>query len=226
VLKIFSLKNKTMRRSRKNATRFYKKIMILNKLTDSDLAEMVKSKADNDALSILIDRHSGICYKIYNKYFQNNTSTIAKDVEEQKDSLIYQAAKTFNPSFGAKFSTWLGNVVTYACLNACNDHKKEMPIDNDILEYLTNCRSNEESSYALKDNDTLSYIKNIIEISSDDTAKEIIKMRYFNDTNKVKTFKEIADHFGVSTQTIVNWHDKFIGFLKNKLKSEANMDIV
>jgi DNA-directed RNA polymerase specialized sigma subunit len=51
-------------------------------------------------------------------------------------------------------------------------------------------------------------------------------MRYLSNTQKVKTFKEIADHFGVSTQTVVNWHDKFLEFLRNKLKSDTILDIV
>ena len=42
--------------------------MIEEKTTDSYLAEMVKKHANQDALSMLIDRHSGICYKIYNIY--------------------------------------------------------------------------------------------------------------------------------------------------------------
>lgn len=202
------------------------KFIMINKLQDNDLADMVRNEANQDALSILIDRHSGICYKIYNKYFHNNTSTIAKDVEEQKDLLIYQAAKTFDPSHGAKFSTWLGNVVTYACLNACNQYKKESTIDGDVLKYLADQYSNEEASYQSKDHDMISHIKNIINMSSDETAKEVIKMRYFTEGSKVKTFKEIANHYGVSTQTVVNWHDKFISFLKNKLKSTSNLDIV
>lgn len=201
-------------------------LMINNNTNDIDLADMVKTNASQDALSVLIDRHSGICYKIYNKYFQNNTSTLAKDVEEQKDSLIYQAAKTFDPSFGAKFSTWLGNVVTYACLNACNEYKKETTFETDILKYLADQHSNEEASFISKNNEMLSYIKNIIDMSSDETAKEVIKMRYLSEGDKVKTFREIADHFGVSTQTVVNWHDKFIGFLKNKLKSQTTFDIM
>lgn len=199
---------------------------MINNLTDNDLAELVKNQSSQDALSVLIARHSGICYKIYNKYFQNNTSSIARDVEEEKDLLIYQAAKTFNPTFGAKFSTWLGNVVTYACLNACNEHKKETSFNDDILLYLADQHSNHQASIISKDNELLLYIKNIINLSADETSKEVIKMRYFSDGNKVKTFKEIAEHFGVSTQTVVNWHDKFIIFLKNKLKSDSNIDIL
>lgn len=200
--------------------------MIDKNTTDTYLAELVKNSADQDALNVLIDRHSGICYKIYNKYFHNNYSSIARDIEEQKDSLIYHAAKTFNPNVGAKFSTWLGNIITYACLNACNEHKKEMAFEDDVLKYLADAESNDKILSLSNDKELLSHIKDIIEMSNDKTSKEVIKMRYFTEDSKVKTFKEIADHFGVSTQTVVNWHDKFILFLKNKLKSQSNIDIV
>lgn len=200
--------------------------MIDNNTTDTYLAELVKTSADQDALSVLIDRHSGICYKIYNKYFHNNNSSLARDIEEQKDSLIYHAAKTYNPNVGAKFSTWLGNVITYACLNACNEHKKEIALEDNVLKHLADSELNNIKSEAIKDKELLLHIKDIIDMSNDNTSKEVIKMRYFTEDSKVKTFKEIADHFGVSTQTVVNWHDKFISFLKNKLKSESNIDIV
>jgi RNA polymerase sigma factor (sigma-70 family) len=195
-------------------------------IDDQELITKVKSDENSDALNVLISRHSGICYKIYNKYFYNNTSTIARDVEEQKDSLIYHAAKTFDPSCGTKFSTWLGNVITYACLNACNANKKYTNLNDDILNYLTDNHFTAQNDLIQKDKEILQYIEDIIDLSSDETAKEVIKMRYFSSGQKVKTFKQIADHFGVSTQTVVNWHDKFIDFLRNKLKSSTTMDIL
>lgn len=200
--------------------------MLNSNIDDASLVKLVKDNADSNALNLLITRHSGICYKIYNKYFYKNNSTFAKDIEEQKDSLIYHAAKTFNPECGTKFSTWLGNVITYACLNACNFSKKEINLDEDITKYLSDTHNIEQSSIIKKDKELLQYIEDIIDMSSDETAKEVIKMRYLSNGDKVKTFKEIADHFGVSTQTVVNWHDKFITFLKNKLKSESSLDII
>jgi RNA polymerase sigma factor (sigma-70 family) len=197
------------------------------KYTDDDyLALMVKEDGNEDALNTLIDRHSGICHKIYNKYFYSNTSAIASDLREQKDLLIYQAAKTFNPDCGAKFSTWLGNIVTYACLNACNSIKKEINVEQDIFNYLIDSNKSSENFENEKTREMLSHIENIINLSTDNLSKEVIKMRYFSGSEKTVTFKEIADHFGVSTQTVVNWHDKFIKLLRNKLKSESNIDIL
>lgn len=199
----------------------------MNKIENPDtkLAMMVKENESEEALNKLIDRHSGICHKIYNKYFYNNTSSLANDIIDQKDLFIYQAAKTFNPDFGAKFSTWLGNVVTYACLNACSLMKKEVNLEEEIFEYFSDIYANENID-KIKSKDILSHIDNILELSTDNTAKEVIKMRYLSDSDKIVTFKEIANHFGVSTQTVVNWHDKFIKLLRNKLKSQSNIDII
>jgi RNA polymerase sigma factor (sigma-70 family) len=194
-------------------------------LGDPELAMLVKNEADNDALSTLISRHSGICYKIYNKYLQSNTTTSALDVADQKDSLIYQAAKTYDPNHGTKFSTWLGNIVTYACLNVCSEKRREIPVDSQIIQKLS-----ESSSIGATDMNTdgelFDYIKKIIDMCADDAEKEVVKLRYLSGDRKVKTFKEIAETLGVSTQTVVNWHDKFINFLKNKLQSKDIFDIV
>jgi RNA polymerase sigma factor (sigma-70 family) len=199
---------------------------MIKEQNDVKLAELVRENSDSSALNELIDRHSGICYKIYNKYFYKNFSLYAQDLQMEKDSLIYQAAKTYNPDFGTKFSTWLGNVVTYACLNACNNNNKEIAMDSDILNQFVDSNLEQQMSFLNKNKDMISQIEDAIDSSCDKTAKEVIKMRYLSNGNKVKTFKEIADHFGVSTQTVVNWHDKFISFLRKKLKSESNLDIV
>lgn len=207
----------------KNASVFLKNSF--DDLNDTDLVNLVKDDNDSDALSVLISRHSGICNKIYNKYFCNNTMSLFKDIQEQKELLIYQAVKTFDDSKGAKFSTWLGHIVTYTCLNACNSAKKEFVVEDTVLDYLSNI-TDQDTNINNKKNEILDYISDVMSKYGDDTAKEVIKMRYLSGSDKVTTFKEIADHFGVSTQTIVNWHDKFIDFLRNKLKSDTTLDIL
>lgn len=200
--------------------------MLDSNINDAELSMRVKNDNDENALAMLIDRHSGICYRIYSKYFQNNHSARAKDVESEKDSLIYHAAKTYNPDCGAKFSTWLGNIITYACLNACSYKKREVAVDDQVLNFLADSNHSYESAPVDRDAELLKHIRELVELSGDDVSKEVIKMRYLSGDRKVKTFKEIAEHFGVSTQTVVNWHDKFIAFLKNKLRSDNTLDIV
>lgn len=199
-------------------------MLLTSNYSDSILAQKVKETNDEEALGELICRHSGICYSIYNKYFYKNSGADAIDVKDNKDSLIYEAAKSYNPEFGAKFSTWLGNIVTYACLNACTKKKKYVPVEDNVLAHLLETEGVKHSTYDAKHADTINYIREILEMSGEDRAKEVIEMRYLSGDRKPKTFKNIADHFGVSTQTVVNWHDKFIVFLKNKLTSNETCD--
>ncbi len=199
--------------------------MLLNSNhSDNSLVKRVKEANDEGALSELISRHSGICHSIYHKYFSGNVGSDALDVKGNKDYLIYEAAKSFNPALGTKFSTWLGNIVTYACLNACARKKKYVPIEDNLLSMLVETEGIKYTQYDENHRDTINYIRDIIEMSGEDKAKEVIEMRYLSGDRKPKTFKNIADHFGVSTQTVVNWHDKFIHFLKNKLTSEETCD--
>lgn len=200
--------------------------MLDSTINDTELSLMVRDKNDEAALAALIDRHSGICYRIYSKFFQNNSTARAIDVESDKDSLIYHAAKTFNPECGAKFSTWLGNVITYACLNACSYKKREVAVEDQVLNFLADSNHSTEFAPSDKTADLIKHIRELVEMSGDDVSKEVIKMRYLSGDSKVKTFKEIAKNFGVSTQTVVNWHDKFISFLKNKLQSDNTLDIL
>lgn len=195
-------------------------------ITDAELIFKVKEHNSSDALNVLIDRHSGICHKIYHKYFSGNKTMTAEDVRAEKDSLIYQAATSWNPDFGTKFSTWLGNVVTYACLNACTGKKREIAVDDEVLNHLIDEKTNEFNSLIRKDKELIEYIEQILEQSNDEVAKQVIKMRYLSNTDKPMTFKQIAKHFNVSTQTVVNWHDKFIDLLRKKLLSGANFDTI
>jgi len=51
-------------------------------------------------------------------------------------------------------------------------------------------------------------------------------MRYFSKDGKKKTWKEIAKKLGVSSQTVINIHNKAKRILRNKFKSKNNFDFV
>ena len=200
--------------------------MTSNDLTDLDLIGKVKELNCSDSLSELINRHSGICYGIYNKYFQTSQTIDSQEVKEHKNFLIFKAAQSFDPTKGAKFSTWLGNLVTYACLNVCSSKTKMLNVDESTLNFLIDSKSNESFDIESQDRETLDYICDIIEQSNDENAKKVVKMRYFAGGKKPKSFKSISDKLGVSVQTAINWHDKFIELLRNKLTGSTICDII
>lgn len=195
-------------------------------VTDVTLVKKVKEEDCSKALSELISRHSGICYNIYNRYFPCIQTVDAQEVKEHKDLLIYNAAKSFDETREVKFSTWLGNVVTYACLNVCDSKNKNINLDEKTLHFLVDAKNNEHFSFDTENQETIDYIKDILDQSGDENSKQVVKLRYFSNEKKPKTFKTIGKLLGVSTQTAVNWHDKFIEFLKNKLTGHTICDII
>ena len=89
--------------------------------TDLHLINKVKNDQDVSSLKQLIDRHSGIYVDIVNKYLPNSQEGLNKDdVLEDKNFCIYDAAIKFDENKKTKFSTYIGNLARWKCLNIYN----------------------------------------------------------------------------------------------------------
>ena len=77
-----------------------------------------------------------------------------------------------------------------------------------------------------KTKNTKEYLSHILDELKDKRVKKIYMMRYFSKDGKRKTWKEIATEVGVSSQTVINIHNKAKRILKNKFKSKNNYDFV
>ena len=63
----------------------------------------------------------------------------------------------------------------------------------------------------------------LLENMQDERAKQIFKMRYFEDKKNI-AWAIIGKKLNISTQTAINIHNKTIDFLKKKLKSKNCFD--
>lgn len=194
---------------------------------DLFLIKKIKEESCSDSLSILIDRHSGICHGVYNKFFASGSSSVDIDeMKAHKDLLIYQAVTTFDENKGTKFSTWLGNLTNYTCLNCCYKKQQYIGYDPETLNFIIDNYNVQEGNENLimEDDINLDYIREIIKTITDKKAKRIIEMRYFSGTKKTVSFKKISDELGISIQTAINWHEKIISLLRKKLTSKTICD--
>ena len=105
-------------------------------MEDSLLAKKVKDENCEDSLKELISRHSKLCYAVYQRYFpaMRASGVTAEDAIDEKDLIIYKSAMSYNPTKKAKFSTWVGNQMRYACLNKMNKNKKYKPVLDDEID--------------------------------------------------------------------------------------------
>ena len=184
--------------------------------TDLHLINKVKNDQDVNSLKQLIDRHSGIYVDIVNKYLPNSQEGLNKDdVLEDKNFCIYDAAIKFDENKKTKFSTYIGNLARWKCLNIYNKKIKFPQIS--INEFKGEKSAYSGNTYEEIDNiDEQKKLKKIIKIidrCQDERAKVIFKMRYF-DNKKLTPWKKIAKKLDLSIQGCINIHNKHLTEIK------------
>jgi RNA polymerase sigma factor (sigma-70 family) len=191
-------------------------------LDDNTLVKNVQEKNDEEALKMLIDRHSALCNSLYKKYSNSmlNSGVYLQDIVDQKDYIVYKSAMSFDPCKNSKFSTWLYNQVRYQCLNCMNENSHYLTLETDKLNYIIEKQAPPEKEYK----NINEYIFNIIDSCSDKRVQKIFKMRYLNNSNKKMPWNKIAKKLKISTQTAINIHNKALKLLKNKIESKNCFD--
>jgi DNA-directed RNA polymerase specialized sigma subunit len=207
-----------------------KQLNELQYLTDADLIENIKINNCSDSMKELEDRHSGICYTMIKKYYNSMSSVGVDPIElaKEKDYVIFKSALNFDASRNIKFSTWLGNQMRFHCLNCMNKNNTTISMENESIKNIMeknqvmNCNSNSNS---LLNKDNCEYIFNLLDQLKDKRIVEIFKIRYFSD-KKTVSWSKIGRKLKISTQTVINLHNKTLKFLKNKLESTSFQDTI
>jgi len=179
-------------------------------LTDPFLTEMVK-KEDERALSLLIERHSGIYVDMVKRYGSSGlNSTDLDDVLNEKNYIIYQAALNYDEE-KAKFSTYVGNRAKYLCLSKKTSLKK----NSKFVPFESIDFSEESNSLQPSENcetkDSFIKIMAMINEHPDKRVKVIFKERYFGgEKGKLSPWKNVAGMLGLSMQRCIDIHNKTI----------------
>jgi RNA polymerase sigma factor (sigma-70 family) len=195
----------------------------MNSLKDETLIKEVINNQCSDSLKELANRHSGMIFNIGKKYCSNCNLNI-HELNDNKYWIIFNAAKSFNPEKGSKFSTWLGNQIRFFCLNFKNKNSKLVPTEDIHLEYfINNCSKLENNS---NKKESINTIIDLFHQISDPNTKNAIYYRYFYNKERILNYSEIAGILKVTPQTVLNWHNKFIEFAKKKLTSTEIIDII
>jgi len=179
---------------------------------DIHLIDKVKNHADQESIKELIDRHSGIYVEMVNKYLPESSEGLNKeDVLQDKDFCIYDAAIKFDETKNAKFSTYIGNLARWKCLNIYNKNIKfPQSCISEIFDDSVSCESD------LKRMEKEELIKKIfsgIDSMEDNRVKKIFTMRY-KDGEKLTPWKKIAKKLDLSIQGCINIHNKHLTEIK------------
>ena len=180
--------------------------------TDLHLINKVKEEGDSFSVKELIDRHSGIYVEMVNKYLPDDMDGIMKnDVLEDKNFCIYDAAIKFDESKNTKFSTYIGNLARWKCLNIFNKNTKfpQCSVDQ-TFESNVSCDS---ATNKIQTKEDIERIFLAIDLIKDNRAKKMFKMRYKN-TKKLTPWKNIAKKLDLSIQGCINIHNKHLTEIK------------
>ena len=79
-------------------------------------------------------------------------------------------------------------------------------------------------NYDLKNKESSDLIFDILEQIKDQRVIKIFKLRYFTDKNKKLSWHKIAEKVDLSTQTVINIHNRYLKFLNNKMNSKNLFD--
>mgnify|MGYP003153746738 CR=1 FL=1 len=186
-------------------------------MNDIDLINNLQEQKDIEhSLQQLVNRHSGIYYSIINRYVPDQSLLCSKkDLFEERDFHIYNAALKFNSEKGTKFSTFLGNETKWLCLNSYNKAKKKYceakpPEELDFLDKLDLCDN--------IDRNLLNEIYHMVEKHPDHRVSKIFKLRYMEGKgDKLLPWKLVAPSVNLSIQGCINVHNSVIADIQNKL---------
>lgn len=186
-------------------------------ITDAELTEKVQKDRCENSLGELIKLHSGIVYKIFNKYSQYFPMyKIDKDeFYQNKDTLIFKSALSYKKEKG-KFVSWVGNQARYLCLNAIKANKDFFFEDN--LENLPDLEERKEFTIDSPENlreNSLEILEKLDNLK-DKRIKEIFKKRYFS-SEKIKTWTIIGKEMKMCPSWVRELHGKGIKYLKYNL---------
>ncbi len=188
------------------------------------LLQKVINNNCNDSFKKLSDLYSRFYYKVILKYsaplYKSGMSK--KDIDVEKDFILFKAIKTFNAKQKTKFSTWFCNYSRYHVLNLINYSKKNRIFEHEDIDEAANVKV-----YTVdKKNDTVAYLLSLLSSLKDDRVRKVYEARYFSGGRKVATWDKVAEKVGVSTQTAINLHEKTKPLLRAKVSSDNFFDFV
>ena len=200
---------------------------IWDKLTDTQLVNNIKLTNCEKSLNELINRHSGLCFKImarFSKSFYANNLDIT-ELYNDKNLIMWNSANSFKADKEVKFSTWLANQIKYSCLNCLNKKSKDRLVATEDKSLDVLKEKNPFNIELQSDNNLFEFTENILSQLKDPRIKKIFSLRY-SSIEKKPSWCVIADKISVSTQTAINLHNRGIEILRKKIKSDKMLDNV
>lgn len=177
-------------------------------MTDTELTRNIKNNKEmEESIAALLSNHAPLITRMTSKYIKplHDSGCSIEEIINERSFIIYKAAMSFNEEKKTKFSTYLGSYVRWYCLNRINKNKNEDW--KHVVDYPIETLPEEQA-----DNTVIEYIHHLLDVFEDKKIKKVFELRYFSG-GKLMSWGEIAGHFNVSGQAVINWHNKGLKLL-------------
>jgi hypothetical protein len=194
---------------------------------DSQLVATFKKTGDEQVLNLLIERHTGI----YNSMVSAFTGILnVEDMKQDGKTNIYNMVKSFDPTRGMKFGTYVGQNARFLCLTHLRNNKRN-PLNNsfDIQDYYNEAPAVKSVEEYLTDDNSHNRDKIDEEIVMEYISKKvvdkrfltIVKVRHFNPSGSLGTWMECGKAIGASYEGARQIYNKNRDILVKAFKKET-----
>ena len=195
--------------------------------SDNELVAEVR-EGDSASFQEVCRRYENVFFKMCQRYFHalSSSGVNPQDIFDEKNCIIFNCVRSFDPKRKTKLSTHIGNYARYLCLNSINERRFFAPTTEDHvmqdiedeqakLAFLHSSRPSKE---------TFNYVLNLLSQLKDPRISLIFRYRYLEPKRLI--WNEISKKMKISTQTAINLHNKGLKLLRLKLKSNNISDVL
>ncbi len=170
--------------------------MNLEKLKDQELV-FAYSDGNNDAFSILMDRHRKKVYDYIRMMVKDED--LADDLFQETFIKVVNSLREKRYTDNGKFVAWVMRIAHNQIIDHFRRQKQQKTISNDSVEYdlLNNKKFSDDTIEDRMVSDQITAdIRKLVEFLPEE-QRQVVMMRHYDDLS----FKEIADQTGVSINT-------------------------
>jgi RNA polymerase sigma factor (sigma-70 family) len=179
--------------------------------TDVELIAKVKAENDSKALQELISRNTGIYVDTALKFTVYSDKIQLEEIKEDKAYNIYKWALSYNPEKKMKFSTYVGEMTKFLCMDILNQTPEKVDI-----EEIDEPAAVENIEVQTATNDALEEIKKEALKVEDSRFWQIIQLRHFSN-GKSKSWRQIGREMGITHERARQIYNKHISSIQHYL---------
>lgn len=163
----------------------------------------------DNSLKELVVAFSGCVLSKIHQCVPAASGSLKTDLFEDVGLVIYNAAKSYDASFGKKFSNWVCDNSFWHVKRVCNEVK-----NSELIPFEPPIESDTEFKQELLDR-IFAYLKNY----ENELTYRIFEMRYLKPTaSHLTPWMEIGRQLGYSHEWVRNCHDKALEKIKKYFK--------